>query len=294
MSAATATGVARPGPSQSGPTIVSTMRSEWTKFRTLRSSLITLGVAGLLVIGLSALISFAVAANGNRPEADAKAHPLRIMQGGWELGLLAFMVLGVLVVTNEYSSGLIGATFMSTPRRARVLLAKVTVFTLTAFVAGEVMSFVNFFLSHARDLGLQRLPQPLDQRPQRAPLRDRDGDHGDARRVDRARRGHALAPYGRFDSSLRRGHLHPPGSAVRAPQLLEQPHRGVLAYTGRHQGHRDRRRAPTRSPRGGGRATWRCSSWSCWPVPATCSSNGMPERRSRACTPRGAPRCGWR
>ncbi len=131
------------------PTLADTIRAEWAKLRTLRSAPVTLAVAALLVVGLSALISFAVAQNHQRAGADALAHPLHIIQAGWELGLLAFMVLGVLVVSNEYSSGLISATLMSTPKRARVLAAKVIVFTLTAFVAGEVMSFADFFIGHA-------------------------------------------------------------------------------------------------------------------------------------------------
>lgn len=144
------TTLAQPVPVHSEPpTLASTVRSEWSKVRTLRSTPITLAVAALLVVGLSALISFAVAQNHAKAGADALLHPLHIIQSGWELGLLAFMVLGVLVVSNEYSSGLISATLLSTPKRTRVLAAKVIVFTIMAFVVGEVMSFANFFLSHA-------------------------------------------------------------------------------------------------------------------------------------------------
>ena len=90
---------------------------------------------------------------------------------------------------------------MSTPRRARVLLAKVTVFTLTAFVAGEVMSFVNFFLSHLVISAYNDFPNLWIS------------DHNVLRSVigmgimatlagfDRAGAGTLLAPYGRFDSS---------------------------------------------------------------------------------------------
>jgi hypothetical protein len=128
---------------------VSTVRSEWTKLRTLLSTRITLAIAALMVIGLSALSCFAVASNSSKVGADVKAHPLHVIQADWAFGWLAFMVLGVLMVSNEYSSGLIGATLMSTPKRTRVLVAKVAVFSVTAFVAAEVMSFINFFLGHA-------------------------------------------------------------------------------------------------------------------------------------------------
>jgi len=135
--------------SHAAPTLANTIRSEWAKMRTLRSTPVTIAVAALLVVGLSALISFAVAQNHAKAGPDALAHPLHIIQSGWDLGLLAFMVLGVLVVSNEYSSGFISATLMSTPKRARVLAAKTIVFTVVVLVASEAMSFVNFFVSHA-------------------------------------------------------------------------------------------------------------------------------------------------
>ena len=89
---------------------------------------------------------------------DARRHPLTIIQSGWGLGLLAFEVLGVLVVTNEYSSGLIAETLLATPRRLRVLLAKVVVFVVLVFVVAEVMSFVNFFVGHAVISAYQPFP----------------------------------------------------------------------------------------------------------------------------------------
>ena len=130
------------------PRLVDTLRSEWTKMRTLRSTPITLGVTAALVIGLGALIAYGVVTSphhGKRFLSD----PVGLIQGGWGLGELAFMVLGVLVVSNEYSSGMIGPTLLATPRRARVLLAKVAVFSVLMFVVGDVMSFVNFFVGHA-------------------------------------------------------------------------------------------------------------------------------------------------
>jgi len=129
------------------PTFVDTLRSEWTKLHTLRSTPITLGVAALLVIGLSALITLAAYAaptHGKRVVTD----PVGIIQAGWFFGLLTLMVLGVLVVTNEYSSGMVVSTFLATPKRGRVLLAKIVVFALLLLVVGEVVSFINFFVGH--------------------------------------------------------------------------------------------------------------------------------------------------
>jgi ABC-2 type transport system permease protein len=132
------------------PGLMDTIRGEWTKLKTLRSTWITLAIAGVIVIGLSALGSFLIAAN----ESSELKHgsiptPLETIQGGWGIGMLAFMVLGVMAISNEYSSSLIGVTLLATPRRSRMLVAKVIVFSVSMFVIAEVMSFINFFIGHA-------------------------------------------------------------------------------------------------------------------------------------------------
>ena len=58
-------------------------------------------------------------------------------------------MLGVLVFSNEFATGMITSTFLATPKRARVLMAKIGVFAVFTFMVGEVMSFINFFLGHA-------------------------------------------------------------------------------------------------------------------------------------------------
>jgi ABC-2 type transport system permease protein len=62
---------------------------------------------------------------------------------------LAIGVLGILVVSAEYSTGTIRATFGAIPHRNMVLAAKVIVFTAVAFVLGEVLSFASFFIGQA-------------------------------------------------------------------------------------------------------------------------------------------------
>jgi hypothetical protein len=150
QSTATATGPAPVLGALEGrpPGFLDTVRSEWTKLRTLRSTSITLAVAAVLVIGLSGLITlaaYAAPAHGKRTITD----PVGIIQSGWFFGLLTLMVLGVLVMTNEYSSGMVVSTFLATPKRARVLLAKIVVFAVLLLVVGEVISFINFFVGHA-------------------------------------------------------------------------------------------------------------------------------------------------
>jgi hypothetical protein len=123
------------------------VRSEWTKMRTLLSTKITLAVTALLVVGVSALITWAAANHPGR--GDIVSNPLGTVQSGWGLGWLAFEVLGVLVVTNEYSSGMVASTFLATPKRLRVFFAKGAVFCTVVGGLSLVMTFVNFYVGNA-------------------------------------------------------------------------------------------------------------------------------------------------
>jgi ABC-2 type transport system permease protein len=131
------------------------MLAEWTKIRSVRSTLWTLIIALIVIIGFTALISWVVVANWNGPHAaarDARAisDPTSIIYGvAIYLGQLAIAVLGVLVVTTEYSTGVIRASLLAVPRRYTMLAAKVLVFTLLMLVLAEVMAFGSFFVGAA-------------------------------------------------------------------------------------------------------------------------------------------------
>ncbi|HTV11629.1 MAG TPA: ABC transporter permease [Acidimicrobiales bacterium] len=131
------------------PGFASTLSSEWAKLRTLRSTPITLAVAAALVIGFGALITWgafgAPAHHGHRTVTD----PVGVIEASWLFGVLALAVLGVLLVTNEYSSGMIASTFLATPKRSRVLAAKVAVFSVVICVVAEAVSVIDFFVGHA-------------------------------------------------------------------------------------------------------------------------------------------------
>ena len=70
-------------------------------------------------------------------------------QAGMQLGLMVFMVLAALAVTTEYRFGTIRASFLATPRRFQVLLAKTIVIVLLGAVVALVCSFAAFFLTKA-------------------------------------------------------------------------------------------------------------------------------------------------
>ena len=116
-------------------------RMEWIKLRTLRS------VKWALLVALAGMIGIGIAAGHNtiNPRGDVTNN---ILAGG-ALGSLVFAVLGVLVMTSEYSSGTIRATLAAIPRRPLVLAAKTAVFGVVALVTGEVATFAGFLAGAA-------------------------------------------------------------------------------------------------------------------------------------------------
>ena len=127
------------------------LRSEWTKLRTVRSTMWTLGVTIVLGIGISALATaetrahWATTSHGDRLSFD----PISTSLIGVFIGQFAIGVLGVLVMSAEYGTGTIRATFSAAPRRPVVLVAKAVVFGTVALVVAEVVSFLAFFLGQA-------------------------------------------------------------------------------------------------------------------------------------------------
>ena len=108
------------GPDHRPATFADALRCEWTKFRTLRSTFWTLLTAAVLGIGLGALFS-AVAAHHYASDATVRPdgwNPTSVSLRGLALAQLAFAVLGVLVVSGEYSTGLIRTSLAAVPRGA--------------------------------------------------------------------------------------------------------------------------------------------------------------------------------
>jgi ABC-2 type transport system permease protein len=123
-----------------------TLASELTKIRSTRSTWWTLLALIVVTVGFGALASFGATRGGPRgPGFDATTHSL----GGLYLGQLIIAVLGALVITSEYSTGMIRTSLTAMPRRSTVFAAKALVFGLVALVVGLITSFVSFFLGQA-------------------------------------------------------------------------------------------------------------------------------------------------
>ncbi|MCM2513495.1 ABC transporter permease [Streptomyces griseoincarnatus] len=124
------------------------VRSEWTKIRSVASTVWTLSTAVVVTIALGMLIS-ALSKNefdnlGEREQLSFD--PTFISFAGTSLGQLAMIVFGVLVVSNEYSTGMIRASLAAVPERGVFLFSKLAVATALAFVVGMATSFATFFL----------------------------------------------------------------------------------------------------------------------------------------------------
>ncbi|MFG2136054.1 ABC transporter permease [Streptomyces sp. NPDC048650] len=131
--------------------VTQVLRSEWTKIRSVRSTVWTLGIAVVVTVALGVLIC-TLARNdfGSMAARDRFAFdPTNISFAGMGLGQLAMIVFGVLVVSNEYSTGMIRTSLAAVPQRATFLFSKLAVATVLVFVVGLATSFVTFFAGQA-------------------------------------------------------------------------------------------------------------------------------------------------
>ena len=144
MSTTTATSAATPATGHN-LSFGGELRSEWIKLRTLRSTLWCYLIIFVLTIGLGLLIASALPA----PTTGAAAPTHDVQQSTWvtvsTLGIgfaqLVSAVLGALVITGEYGTGMIRSTFAAVPKRLPAIVAKALVFAVTTFIV-ELLGLV--------------------------------------------------------------------------------------------------------------------------------------------------------
>ena len=125
-------------------------RSEWTKLRSVRSTLWTSLTALLSTVGVGAFICARWVAefhagHESRYGFDAALTSLT----GIYLAQVALGALGVLTITSEYSTGMIRASLSAVPQRRTLIAVKGGVFAAAAFVGGELISFATFSIGQA-------------------------------------------------------------------------------------------------------------------------------------------------
>jgi ABC-2 type transport system permease protein len=125
---------------------VRVLRSEWIKLWSLRSTRWSLAF-GLLGMLLGIVVAAFDIGRWSQLSLYSQQHYKSVDTAliGWHLSELAIGVLGVLVITGEYSTGMIRSTFMAVPKRLPVLWAKVLVFALVVLLLSFPMTFVGFF-----------------------------------------------------------------------------------------------------------------------------------------------------
>ncbi|MFD8454410.1 MULTISPECIES: ABC transporter permease [Streptomyces] len=127
------------------------MLSEWTKIRSVRSTVWSLAVLVVLTLVFTGLFMKMGIANWEETNAAQRAEMRMdptgtILGSGILLSQLAVCVLGVMAIASEYSTGMIRASLLAVPRRVPVLAAKSAVFGLLVLVVGEVTAFGSFFV----------------------------------------------------------------------------------------------------------------------------------------------------
>ena len=132
-------------------TFLRVLRSEWTKLRSVRSTKWSLGVGFLLTIAFPVIFAFVTSSHWGSmsPHERADRHPLDIALAGVNVAQLAIAVLGVLLISAEYSTGSIRSTFTAVPKRLPVLWAKLLGYAVVSIVLMIPAVLVSFFASQA-------------------------------------------------------------------------------------------------------------------------------------------------
>jgi ABC-2 type transport system permease protein len=131
------------------------LQAEWTKVRSVPSTVWSLLAFVVVAVGFSTLTAAVISHDWNTPgvhpnHARLVTNPTAVIFGaGLGLGQLAICVLGAIVITSEYSSGSIRASLLAVPNRIPMLAAKALVFTAIDFVVSAITVFAVFFVTTA-------------------------------------------------------------------------------------------------------------------------------------------------
>jgi ABC-2 type transport system permease protein len=151
MTAATGAGSAGHAPPAGYRRAGAALAAEWIKLRSLRSMLLTplLGAVASIAVADSAVRHNATGYSHLDAVRKAQFDPLSVNFNFAVIGILLFGVLGALVATNEYGSGLIRTTLTATPQRGLVLAAKAVLAGLAAFALAVTITFTTFLTGQA-------------------------------------------------------------------------------------------------------------------------------------------------
>lgn len=141
MSATTTTGARPAGTTPTGTlTFGGALRSEWIKLRTVRSTVWCYAIIVVLTVLFGILLAntFTGPTGGELPASDQQEIALRAATLSLGFSQLVASVLGVLVISGEYGTGMIRSTLTAVPKRTPALFAKALVFGAVTLVVGLV------------------------------------------------------------------------------------------------------------------------------------------------------------
>ncbi|GAA3339213.1 ABC transporter permease subunit [Curtobacterium pusillum] len=129
------------------------VRSEWIKFRSIRSTIWCLAILVVLTIAMAVLIGNALDSGQPVTQDQANGTLVTINTASVSLTALVVAVLGVLIITGEYGTGQVRSTFTADPGRTGVILAKAAVLAVTTFVVSAVSIWIGVIASAALQAG---------------------------------------------------------------------------------------------------------------------------------------------
>jgi ABC-2 type transport system permease protein len=133
---------------RSGVTFAGILHSEWIKLMSLRSTIWCYAILVVLTIGLAVLFGSAISSEGIPPtDVDQQGTAVQSATLSINISQLVIAVLGALVMTGEYGTGMIRSTLTAVPRRLPALFGKVVVFGVVTFVISLVAIVVAAMLS---------------------------------------------------------------------------------------------------------------------------------------------------
>jgi len=135
----------RAEPRTKGAGMLDALHAEWTKLRTVS------GPAWLLlgVVALTAAVSAAADGATHCPAGmNCPVDPAKLSLTGIQFGQAVVAILAVLVICNEYSTGMIRTTFTAMPRRLLVYAAKAVIVAVVVLAAGAVAVLGSVLAGH--------------------------------------------------------------------------------------------------------------------------------------------------
>jgi ABC-2 type transport system permease protein len=134
-------------PARRRPGLAETVRSEFIKIRSVRSTYWTLLAQALAAIAFAGIRCAGIVSNWPR---DQKFNPADAsLTGQVSIGELIIVVLGALVITSEYSTGMIRTSLTVMPRRGVLYAGKAIVFTAVSLTLSVVTCLAAFFTGQA-------------------------------------------------------------------------------------------------------------------------------------------------